>query len=89
MLGNTWTLCIIGSLAKSNQRFNELQRAIEGINPVTLSDRLKKLEQAGILEREEETVDKLSVVYGLSKKGRSILPVINELETFAKAFYKK
>ncbi len=86
LLGDTWTLAIIGSLAKEEQRFCELQRSLDGLNPVTLTQRLKKLEKEKIISRKEETVDKISVVYALTTKGRSILPVIEELEKYANKF---
>lgn len=86
LLGDTWTLAIIGSLAKEEQRFCELQRSLDGLNPVTLTQRLKKLEKEKIVKRIEETVDKISVVYRLTPKGRSILPVIEQLEKYAHKF---
>lgn len=78
------TICIIGSLRNQGLRFNELQRALNDINPNTLADRLKKLEEKGIVKREE--VGKLSVIYSLSEKGQAILPIIKELEFFAEKF---
>ncbi|WKZ30413.1 MAG: helix-turn-helix domain-containing protein [Candidatus Dojkabacteria bacterium] len=78
------TICIIGTLRDHGLRFNELQRALNDINPTTLADRLKKLEDKGIVKREE--VGKLSVVYSLTEKGEAILPIIKELEKFAQKF---
>jgi len=89
MLGDEWTLQIICNLSRNKLRFNELQRAVEGINPSTLVNRLKKMEKEKIIKREEETLDKLSVVYELTPKGRSFLPVTIELRKFAEKFYKK
>ena len=86
MLGDAWTLCIVGTLAKKEMRFNEIQRAIEGINPTTLADRLKRLESEKMIKRQEETVDKLSVVYSLTDKGRSILPILREIQSFSDKF---
>lgn len=86
LLGDDWILCIIGNLADRELRFCELERAIANINPVTLTDRLKKLETQKIVKRKTETVDKLSVVYELTPKGRAILPVIKEMAIFAKHF---
>ncbi len=88
VLGDDHILCIIATLRNGNMRFNELQRALE-INPTTLTDRLNKLEQEGIVDRKEETLNKLSVVYELTKKGLSILPIMNEFEKFAKKFPRK
>ncbi len=86
MLGDTWILCIVGTLSKGDLRFNELQRAITGINPVTLANRLKKLEKEKMVARKEETVDKLSVIYSLTDKGEAILPTLKEIQLFADKF---
>ncbi len=86
MLGDEHILCIIGSLCDGGMRFNEIQRAINGVNPTTLADRLKKLEHEGIVVRKEETLDKVSVVYELTQKGQGILPIVNEFANFAKKF---
>jgi len=59
MLGDSWTLSIIDCLAQRPLRFNEIQRAVEGICPVTLASRLKKLEQEAIIKRYRETVAKV------------------------------
>ncbi len=86
LLGDTWTLAIIGSLAQGEQRFCELQRSLDGVNPVTLTQRLKKLEIERVISRKEETVDKISVVYGLTQKGKAIVPVIEQLGEYANKF---
>lgn len=86
MIGDTHILCIISNLGNKGMRFNELQRSINGLNPTTLSDRLKKLEKEKIVSRQEETVDKVSVVYELTEKGRGILPIIKEIGKFAERF---
>lgn len=86
LLGDDWILCIVNSLSKKELRFCELQRAVEGINPVTLTERLKRLEKQHIVQRKEETLDKLSVVYELTDIGKGILPIIEQIDTFAKKF---
>lgn len=86
LIGDDWILCIVGSLKAKELRFCELQRAVTGINPVTLTNRLKRLEKEKIIRRKEETLDKLSVVYELTEKGQGILPIIKEIDQFAKKF---
>lgn len=83
VLGDEHILCIIHHISKKEMRFCELQRAVNGLNPTTLSDRLKRLEKEGIIIRKEETLGKVSVVYELSAKGRGILPIIHEIGKFA------
>lgn len=62
MIGYVHILCIINNLSNKEIRFNELQRAMDGLSPVTLSKRLKKLESVKLIIRKEDTLDKLSVV---------------------------
>jgi DNA-binding HxlR family transcriptional regulator len=83
MLGDFWTLAIIQALGDGEKRFAQLERDLPHVNPTTLTSRLKKLEAQGIIEREEETVDKLSVVYSLTERGRGILPILREIRIFA------
>lgn len=83
LLGDPWVLGIIQHLEPSPLRFCALQRQLHNLNPVTLTNRLKRLESAGLIGRQEETIDKISVTYLLTAKGRSVLPVIRALEQFA------
>ena len=84
LIGDYWTLMIISALRNDNQRFCDLQRAMNNINPATLTSRLKVLNERGLVDREEETVTKVSVVYSLTDRGRRVLPVIDAIESFSK-----
>jgi DNA-binding HxlR family transcriptional regulator len=83
LIGDFWTLRIVGTLESAELRFCELERHLPDINPVTLSGRLKKLESAGVIQRNCCVQDKQSVSYCLSTKGRDLLPVLNAIEQFA------
>lgn len=83
MFGDAQALAIIDTLALGEMRYCALQRALGNMNPVTLGRRLKKLEDEGIIERREETVDKLSVTYRLLAKGEHMLPVLKSIKAFA------
>lgn len=83
ILGDAWVLIIAKVLENKPLRFSEIERQACDICPVTLTDRLKKLEQEGIVHRYKETVDKLSVVYELTAKGREILPILKLIESFS------
>ena len=86
MLGDYWTLSIVQVLQSGEKRFCEIERALMGINPTTLTNRLKKLERTAMIKRREETVDKLSVTYTLTDKGRAVLPIIREMAVFASQY---
>lgn len=86
MFGDYQTLSIVDTLAQGELRYCELQRALGNMNPVTLARRLRKLEEEGIIERREETVDKLSVSYRLLAKGEHMLPVLRNIKEFAEKY---
>lgn len=83
LIGDYWTLRIIDALKNGETRFCELQRQLDNLNPTTLTSRLKKLEDAGIVMRSVETVDKVSVTYRLSDLGQQAVKVITALYGFA------
>lgn len=89
LLGDYWTLRIIGALGNGELRYCAIQREVGGINPVTLSTRLKAMEQAGLIQRAEETCDKISVSYTLTSLGREALPVLAAMDRFSAAASKR
>ena len=84
LLGDYVTLRIVDFLRASELRFTELQRSIGDVNSVTLSNRLKRLEVAGVIEREEATIDRQSVAYKLTRMGKGLLPVQREIQNFTR-----
>jgi DNA-binding HxlR family transcriptional regulator len=79
-------ICNIGpaEIRSGELRFTELQRSMGDVNAVTLSNRLKRLETAGVIEREEATIDRRSVAYTLSRLGMGLLPVLREIQNFTR-----
>ncbi|MBI5357726.1 helix-turn-helix transcriptional regulator [Candidatus Saccharibacteria bacterium] len=88
LLGDYWTLRIIDNLSERNSRFCELQRSLDNLNPVTLTDRLKKLEDSGLVNRTEDLEDKVSVTYSLSTLGKKAVPVVSSVNKFSKDLSK-
>lgn len=86
IFGDEWNLFIISILANDEKRFCDLQRGLHNINPVTLTNRLKNLQEQGFIERKAETIDKLSVCYSLTSKGKAMIPIIKEIEKYAKKY---
>ncbi len=82
LLGDFWTLRIVDALSTGTMRYCELQRRVDNLNPVTFTDRLKKLEDAGLVQRMEKS--KTGVSYCLSNRGQKILPVLEAINTFSR-----
>jgi DNA-binding HxlR family transcriptional regulator len=51
IISGKWTLLIIRDLASGAKRFNHLERSLQGISPKTLSERLRSLEDQGVIAR--------------------------------------
>lgn len=79
LLGDRWSLLLVRDMMVRGYRtFREFQRSGEGIATNILSDRLQKLEAAGLVER-EATNDGRSTHYRLTGKGIALAPVLLEL----------
>jgi DNA-binding HxlR family transcriptional regulator len=86
LLGQKWTLLILHYLhaAPGRLRFCELQEQLGGLNPSTLSQRLKQLESAGLVERREVTALPARVEYGLTKMGAELGPAVDNLNQWGR-----
>jgi DNA-binding HxlR family transcriptional regulator len=84
IIGDYWTLRVLLALKEcDDMRFCTVQRELDDLNPVTLTSRLKKLEEAGLIDRCEDVGSKLGVAYRLNKKGQRLLPLLMELENLS------
>jgi DNA-binding HxlR family transcriptional regulator len=79
IIGAKWTAIIVHDLSEGPRRFSELERSCPGISPRTLSERLRALEQEGIIER---TSARRRVDYALTEKGAALLPIIDAMRNF-------
>lgn len=82
IIGNRWTPLIVRDLAEGCRRFSELERSLGGISPKTLSERLKRMEEAGVVDRHCFAEVPPRVEYSLTEKGHALLPVIESMRTF-------
>jgi DNA-binding HxlR family transcriptional regulator len=82
--GDRWSLLIIRDLMVRGYRtFKEFQESGEGIATNVLTDRLRKLEAAGIITVEADERDKRKLNYWLTEKGIDLAPVMLELLVWA------
>ena len=86
IIGNKWTLEMIYYL-RDRQRFCELQENIGGVNPATLTQRLKALESAGIVNRYAISGGPRHVEYELTEKGKDLLEIMSTLAGWAQRWH--
>ena len=80
IIGQRWTALILRDLLLHGAcRFQDLQNGLEGIAPTTLSNRLKTLEQQGIIERRFYSSHPPRAEYVLTGKGRDLGPIIEAM----------
>jgi len=73
---------IIHQLLGDSQRFCSIESAIP-ISGRLLSERLKELEQEGIVNREVYPETPVRIEYSLTEKGRALEPIIREMEQWS------
>jgi DNA-binding HxlR family transcriptional regulator len=82
--GDRWSLLIIRDLMVRGYRtFKEFEDAGEGIATNVLADRLRKLEEAGIITAEADAADGRRSNYRLTEKGIDLAPVMLDLLVWA------
>ena len=83
-VGDKWSMLVLFTLENNDcQRFKELQRNIPDISQKMLTATLKTLEGDGLVSREAFPEIPPRVEYSLTEKGQSLLPLINNLISWA------
>lgn len=75
ILDGKWTLPLLLELFVGTKRFGELRRRLNPISPKTLTDRLRVLEEKGIVTRTLYPGVPLHVEYELTERGRNLQPI--------------
>jgi DNA-binding HxlR family transcriptional regulator len=86
VVGERWTMLIIRELAGGPQRFTDLLVGLPGISTNLLTERLKSLEQHGVITRRTLPPPAASTVYLLTERGRGLLPALLEFGKWGSQF---
>ena len=84
LIGRRWTGAILCSLIEGPRRFGELGKVVPGLSDRLLSQRLRELEEEGLVQREVEAGTPVRVTYSLTETGEALGPAIKELKAWAK-----
>jgi DNA-binding HxlR family transcriptional regulator len=79
IVGDRWTLLIVRDLLGGTRRFQDLQLGLPGLAPNILSDRLKLVEEHGLVTRRLYSDHPPRAEYALTTKGRELGLVIGAL----------
>ena len=78
ILGDRWTLLIVREMLGGASGFNELQRGLPGISRSVLTDRMRALERAEVIERRTGPKGR-TLEYRLTAAGRDLQPVVQAI----------
>ena len=79
VLDGKWTLLILRELFAGTRRFGQLRATLAGVGAKTLTDRLRFLEERGVVDRKIYPEIPPRVEYSLTERGRLVWPVIAAL----------
>ncbi|MFE5857202.1 winged helix-turn-helix transcriptional regulator [Streptomyces sp. NPDC056500] len=85
VIGDKWTLIVMGQLRDGSLRFGELQRAAEGVSQRMLTLTLRRLERDGLLVRTVHASVPPRVEYALTEVGSALLAPAAALGQWASA----
>lgn len=84
IIGKKFTVLILRNMIYDKQKhFNEFLNTIEGINPNTLSTRLREMEKNKIIERRIFHETPVRIEYHLSDKGKDLFPILEQMAAFS------
>jgi DNA-binding HxlR family transcriptional regulator len=80
LVGDRWTLLVVRELSlRGPSRYTDLRHGLPGIATNLLADRLRDLETAGVVAREEAPPPVATTLFKLTRRGEELRPVLDEL----------
>lgn len=81
VFGDRWSLVILRDMVFGNKRhFRELlTQSVEGISSNILADRLKKLQEDGMITKQDDPSHKQKAIYSLTERAITLVPIFAHL----------
>jgi DNA-binding HxlR family transcriptional regulator len=79
LVGERWALLVVRELLLGPKRFTDLRRGLPNASPNILSERLRELEQVGVLHRRKLPPPLAVQVYELTEWGKELEPIVTKL----------
>ncbi|WP_195571246.1 winged helix-turn-helix transcriptional regulator [Paenibacillus sp. 1001270B_150601_E10] len=86
ILGKRWNGLLIQGLLSGPKRFKDISALIPTMSDKMLSERMKDLESAGIVERKVYPETPVRIEYSLTKKGLALEPVMSAIQEWASSW---
>ncbi|TKB48166.1 helix-turn-helix transcriptional regulator [Ferrimonas sediminicola] len=85
IIGGKWKGSILWHLKEGPVRFNDLARILGGASKKMVNQRLKEMEEQGLVRRQVLSDRPIAVAYEITEFGRSSLAVLEQLKSWAEA----
>ena len=86
IIGDTFTLLIIRDLLNGSKRFGEIETSLAGVSSRTVTNKLKFLEEKGLVNRVEFSEKPPRVEYSLTPNGKSLSTIIDSMRNYGTKF---
>ena len=86
VIGGRWKSLVFWNLRNGTKRFSELKKILVGINDKMLTQVLRELEASGIVNRKVYEIVPPKVEYSLTKEGKKLLPVMQQMSDWGSKF---
>lgn len=84
LLGGTWTTYILWLIRQHGEmRFGQIRKQIPAISAKVLTERLRMLEEAGVLSRVQENTIPPKVTYSFTARGHQLNAILDDINTLA------
>ncbi len=89
LLTGPWTTYILWFIRSNGpQRFGQLKKSMPQLSSKVLTQRLRMLEEEGILSRYQEETIPPKVTYSLTKRGKELDKILDAINNLAQKWYK-
>lgn len=85
ILGGKWTGSILWHLKDEPVRFNDLSRMVGGASKKMITERLRQLEERGLVKRRVLETSPVAVEYEITQRGRSALDCLEALKQWSES----
>jgi DNA-binding HxlR family transcriptional regulator len=86
LIGGKWKTMILYLISQEINRFGKMEMVVRDISKQMLTTQLRELERDGLIERIIYPVIPPKVEYFLTPKGKSLMPVINQMKIWGETY---
>lgn len=89
LISDKWIVLVLRDLLTGTKRFGELMKSVSGVSQKVLTEKLRRMEENGLVVREVFPEVPPRVEYTLTELGRSLSPILDAMEAWGWEYKKK